>query len=96
MMRLWMSWVMGGVIGEGEAGGKELNVRNNDGRMLWAQRVRNEPLKCIGTHTLQVGAATRRVCPCYPSRLSTLEHQRSAACINNERVVRKDGNVTLG
>lgn len=45
MMRLWMSWVMGGVIGEGEAGGRELNVRNNDGRMLRAHRVRNEPLK---------------------------------------------------
>lgn len=29
-----MSCVMGGVIGEGEVSGKELNVRNNDGRTL--------------------------------------------------------------
>ena len=37
IMRQWMSWVMGGVIGEGKVGGKELNVRNSDGRMLSAQ-----------------------------------------------------------
>lgn len=34
MMRLWISCIMGGVIGEGKVGGKELNVRSKGGRML--------------------------------------------------------------
>lgn len=77
MMRLWMSWVMGGVIGEGKVGGKELNVRNNDGRMLWAHEVKDNLLRYSGRHTLRVRAATRRVCRCYPSRLLILGHRRS-------------------
>jgi len=40
IMRQWMTWVMGGVIGEGKVGGKELNVRNNDGRMLFTHEMR--------------------------------------------------------
>ena len=43
-MRQWMSWVMGGVIGEGKVGGKELSVRNNDGRMLSTNEVKNTTL----------------------------------------------------
>lgn len=31
---------MGGVIGEGKVGGRELNVRNNDGRILQAHGVK--------------------------------------------------------
>ena len=43
-----MSWVMGGVIGEGKVGGKELNVRNNDGRMLSTHEVKDAPLSAAG------------------------------------------------
>lgn len=41
-----MSCVMGGVIGEGKVGGKELNVRNNDGRILWTDEMKSNPLVC--------------------------------------------------
>lgn len=71
-----MSWVMGGVIGEGKVGGRELNVRNNDGRMLWMHELKTDPLAYSGRHTLQVGAATRRVCRCYPTRLLIPGHRR--------------------
>lgn len=39
-----MTWVMGDVIGEGEVGGNELNVRKSDGKMLWTRKVRVGPL----------------------------------------------------
>ena len=45
-MRLWMSWVIGGVIGEGQVSGNELNVRNSDGRILWMHEVKTI---CFGT-----------------------------------------------
>jgi len=47
-MRQWISWVMGDVIGEGKVGGKELSVRNNDGRMLSTHDVKGAPLHAAG------------------------------------------------
>jgi hypothetical protein len=68
---------MGGVIGEGKVGGRELNVRNNDGRILQAHGVKRIRQEYCGRQTLRVGAAMRRVCRRYPSRLLILEHQQS-------------------
>ena len=60
-----MICVIGGVIGEGKVGGKELNVRNNDGRMLRTDKWRTTPQGTVGEDipfksarpcTLRVGA----------------------------------------
>jgi len=72
---------MGGVIGEGDVSGKELNVRNNDGRKLWTHEVNKGPLMYSGGHTLPVDAARPRVCRCYPSRLLILGHRRSTGAV---------------
>jgi len=68
---------MGGVIGEGKVGGKELNVRNKGGRMLQTGETKNDPLVQSGRHTLRVGVATCLVCRCYPSHLLFLGHRGS-------------------
>ena len=72
-----MSCIMGGVIGEGKVGGKELNVRNKGGRMLWTDEMEKDPLMHSGRRTLRVCAATCLVYRCYPSRLSILGHRGS-------------------
>ena len=78
-----MSWVIGGVIGEGKVGGKELNVRNNDGRMLLMYKVKDAPLTQRG-HTLQVGGAMCHVYRCYPNHLLILGRRRPIGFFNNE------------
>jgi hypothetical protein len=55
---------MGGVIGEGQEGGSELNVRSNDGRMLWMDEmgmvrwitVANTPFELAGPRAMRVCA----------------------------------------
>ena len=66
---------MGGVIGEGKVGGKELNVRNKGGRMLWTDEMENNFLMHSERHTLRVGAATCLVYRYYPNRLLILGHR---------------------
>lgn len=72
---------MGDVIGEGEVGGSELNVRNNDGRKLWTHQMKNGSPTYSRRRTLRVGAATRRVCQCYPSHPLILGDQRSTVAL---------------
>lgn len=72
---------MGGVIGEGQVGGSELNVRNNDGRMLWMYEMKKIRLARNGKHTLRAGEATRREYRCYPSRLLIPGHRRSTETV---------------
>jgi hypothetical protein len=90
-----MSCIMGGVIGEGKVGGKELNVRNKGGSMLWKDEMENNPLMHSGGHTLRVCAATCLAYRCYPNRLLILGHRGPMGDFNR-RVVGGGGSNTLG
>lgn len=52
---------MGGDIGEGEVGGRELNARNNGGRMLWVCEMKNDPLDHYGNTPFEL-AGPRAMC----------------------------------